>query len=528
MTIAAVLALLGRLFKAYALDAWPFAILHCLVAVFLLRSILKVVRQTGELRAWEPATTTVAGPTAVLSSFIRDSESLGRRGFVVPITDYSDRLDSEVENLIDEVADRMNMLLLVGIAGTLFGIFEFASRATTLGGDRLTQIGSLLGESMAKAFPVAFIGLMLMLAFQLFLAGPVSAFHRAASEATRRALEHRGVVSLTLAEAIGESIAESMKPVSTLGTTVSEHLQPVVAALGERLEQSLSLVKLQFGEIDESTQRFIKATSSLQQSSNALTNSSARLEELLRTAPKVLAKTEKIQELHDAAMQEIAAAFRRNIETAGVAAETLKSVQDGLSTFPERFAEQAALAIAPAFERVAIESSATWHDLVKIVAVDIQRDYAEFAASSRHEVALVNEGMHAASEEMRRLAEGAQASLSEPLKTAIETARQEASAALAEVDAFVRTRYPALRDDMEAFRATMTSIVETLGALDRSLKSTVERTSPAPQPQARNDRDGVEVALAEILAELRKRGVTDTPEEQLSLWERILGLLGLH
>src|SRR5437764_38637 len=143
-----------QLLRAYARDAWPFAVLHLVVIIYLGRSVLRMLGETRGLRTWEPASVATEGPAAVLTSFIRDSETLGQRGFVVPITDYSDRLDSEVENLVGEIGDRTNMLLLVGIAGTLFGVFEFAARTMAITGDRLAQIGPILAESMAKAFPV--------------------------------------------------------------------------------------------------------------------------------------------------------------------------------------------------------------------------------------------------------------------------------------------------------------------------------------------------------------------------------------
>lgn len=631
MNPAAVAGLARKLVTAYALDAWPFALLHFVVVIYLTRSILRLIRETRELHRWDPEIPTASGAGAILSSFIRDSASLADRGFVVPVTDYSDRLDAEVENLVAEVGERTNMLLLVGIAGTLFGVFEFATRSMAINGDRLTQIGQILSESMAKAFPVGFVGLMLMLVFQLALATPVSRLFRAASEATRKALEHRGVVSRTLSDSISLSIAEAMRPVSTLGTTLSEHLQPVVTALGERLEQSLSLVKLQFGEIDQSTQRFIKATANLHQSANAMTNTSSRLEDLLKATPKVLATTEKIQQLQQQALEQLGAAFQQHVHDAKRVAETLERVgtsteglpaelvrqtaaaiqpvlerlttdaaaaweslaqdlggelrrehaefvrqtgedittvhhalrgaadewkrlavssealiaqplqraldgidsastralatADGmskslatagaeLSTLPERFAERTATAIAPVFERVAVESTGTWRELVGLVASDVQRSYAEFVASSRQEVERANESMRAAAEEMRRLAEGAQASLTEPIATAIETARRETSAVMAEVSEFVRERYPAIRADMETLRHDMAAIVQALGVIERRLLTAGGQTPPPEKPA-----DPTVVLLEQILERLTK---PEVPQEPPTIWQTLL------
>jgi uncharacterized coiled-coil protein SlyX len=620
VSVAAAAALAVRLLQAYAFDAWPFALLHLVVVVYLARSVLRLMRETSDLRGWAPNGLIANGPAAILSSFVRDSRHLGERGFVVPITDYSDRLDSEVENLVGEIGDRTNMLLLVGIGGTLFGIFEFASRVRNLTGDRLTQIGSILAESMAKAFPVGLVGLVLMLVFQLALATPISRLYKAASEATRRALEYRGEVSRTIAESIADSIGAAMRPVSTLGVTVSEHLQPVVTTLGERLEQSLSLVKVQFGEIDQSTQRFIKATGSLHESTDALLKTSARLEELLRTVPEVLAGTARVQDLHETMSRELAVAFRRNIDDAaavagslrrvgeaakdlpaelirrtseavrpafeaisidlvarsrdemeqiqqsvhgaadewrrlaasseamitkplesalaGVAASveralgvtagltrSLAEVEKDLISLPDRFADRTADAIKPAFARVAEESSATWRDLVQIVASGVQRDYADYIASSRQEVEGLSAEMRAMSDEIRRLAEGAQASMTEPLKTAIETARAEVSGAVAEVDAFVRERYPAIRSDMEAFGQEMKSVVESLRALERL---DIEKPAVTPPPAGGGE---IEKMLQAILDELKSQASPKTVTRKKgneTIWQIMLRHVGIR
>ena|GEM_PF-4834600 len=587
MTLTGLVDLGWGLLRAYALNAWPFALLHLVVVIYLTRSIRRMIRESRELRDWHPGTVIASGPAAVLTSFVQDSESLGERGFVVPMTDYSDRLDAEVENLVDEVGERTNMLLLVGIAGTLFGMFEFAARSMAVTGDRLTQIGSILAESIAKAFPVGFIGLVLMLLFQLFLASPTSRLYSAASNATRRALEHRGIVSRTLAESIADSIGKSMEPVSSLGQTMSEHLQPVMTSLGERLDQSLTLVKLQFSEIDQSTERFIKSTANLHQSTNALTNTAASLGDLLKATPKVLAKTEKIQELQENTLKQISLSFEQNLVLAAALSEGLQRVRDSTEALPEelikrtveaigpaferlatdsvsmwgdlvrsissdlqkeyaefvtgtrneigrvhdeirsaadewqrlaaesetlisaplrkgleqitsssqhvltlaedltgsintvqtqllalpdRFIAQTSAAVEPAFARVADQSAETWRELVRSVAVDVQRDYAEYVANNRAEVANANAQMRAVSEEMNRLAQNASAFLTEPMKTAIDTARREVSGALSQLDDFVRERYPAVKQDMEAFGKQMTQVTQALVGVEQRLK----------------------------------------------------------
>jgi hypothetical protein len=416
--------LLGRLVVAYGRDAWPFAIAHVAVAVFLVSSIRTLLAETRALNAWQPGDEGQAMIASILASFVTDSRSLGSRGFIVPITDYSDRLDSQIENIVDEIAERTNMLLIVGIAGTLFGVFEFAARTRSLpGGDRLAQMGGILAESIAKAFPVGFIGLILMLIFQIALAKPISKLHDAASNATRRALEHRGEVSHTLAQsiasAIATSIAKSMEPVSTLGDTVSEHLQPIVVTLGDRLEQSLALVKSQFGAIDKSTQRFTDATAHLQTSAAAMTTTSDELRKVMASAPSVLAKTAELQDLQHRALNQVQAAFERDLHIAAHVTETLERVSNAISSLPEELVSQAAAAVTASFDRVAAQSLESWQTLSADLRAELQLQTASLVIETKEEIGKVQEQVAAAAAEWGRLAAQGETLISAPLSKAL-------------------------------------------------------------------------------------------------------------
>src|SRR6202171_6320059 len=167
------LQLLKEILRAYVVGAPWFALLHVIVVLFIGSTMRKLLAATQELKKWEPGQPG-EGAAMVLAAFVEDSNRLGARGFVVPITDYSDRLDAQVENIVDEVSERTALLLIVGIAGTIFGVFEFASRSLAVAsGDRLARIGEILAASIAKAFPVGFVGLILMMAFQLAMALPI-------------------------------------------------------------------------------------------------------------------------------------------------------------------------------------------------------------------------------------------------------------------------------------------------------------------------------------------------------------------
>jgi ABC-type transporter Mla subunit MlaD len=620
-----------RLVTAYGSNAWPFAIAHAVIVLFLVFSIRTLLRETRALVEWEPGREGGAMAASILASFVADSSRLGERGFVVPMTDYSDRVDSQIQNIVDEISERTNMLLIVGIAGTLFGVFEFAARTQSLRvEDRLALMGGILADSIAKAFPVGFIGLVLMLLFQLTLALPVSRLHHASSDATRRALEHRGEVSQTLADAIAgsiaESIAESMRPVSTLGETVSEHLQPIVVTLGDRLEESLSLVKTQFGAIDQSTRRFTDATSHLQKSAVAMTSTSDELRRVMASAPSVLAKTAELQDLQRRALEQIQAAFTRDLQIATHVTETLDHVTTAIASLPEELVRQATAAvrgsfdevatrsieswqtlsenlraemqlqtaslvietreeiqnvqrqvaaaaaewgrlatrseslistplakalsvierstsevadkytavagsleavqlklatlpddllrqtgsaIGPAFENIANVSMETWHELVGKVAVGLQQDFTAYVAETFEQVSRATGQMHAAGEEMQRVAENTIAFLTEPVKTAIESARTEAAGALANIDDFVRQTYPALKGDMDRFAAELRTATEALA-------KTGERIRTMPTENKNKGQDEVIAVLREISERLEQM------QKKPFQWHRLL------
>jgi hypothetical protein len=160
--------LLSKLVWGYFTYGWFFVIAHAVVVERIIYDswYRKIRQETNALLHWNPQTNKdEAGrehgeASQVLDQFVAESEKLGPKGFFVPMTDFSDRLDSIVDGMLAELHDRTNLFILVGIAGTLFGVSEFAFRAfealsnTALPpGERVTELAKYLSSSMAKAFP---------------------------------------------------------------------------------------------------------------------------------------------------------------------------------------------------------------------------------------------------------------------------------------------------------------------------------------------------------------------------------------
>jgi hypothetical protein len=307
--------ILGKLLTGYIKNGWPFALMHG----FVLFSIIyhtwyrKIRVETEALRAWKPDTLnnpendSGAETTSILNHFLEEIKTLGPQGFLVPITDFSDRVDSLIDGLISELHDRINLFLLVGVTGTLFGLFEFGFRAyealtsqTVDANDRIRLLGEYLSLSISKAFPVGFVGLALTFIFQIFAAFPERRLREMLSEATRKALVKRKELSVSQANVVLKSanaIKEALEPLSDLKLTLTESIQPVVKEFGSRLDQSLTLVKTQFDEIQRTTVSLKSAVDSVNSGVVILNSVVINLKNLLQNIPTVLENTIKLQEM---------------------------------------------------------------------------------------------------------------------------------------------------------------------------------------------------------------------------------------
>lgn len=314
--------ILFKLVTGYWHFGKPFLAAHASVITFILYDswYRKIRRETNSLKLWNPPTdqpTSISRDsetTHLLDQFTTESQKLGGQGFFIPMTDFSDRLDSIVDGMIAELHDRTNLLLIVGISGTLFGVFEFAFRAQEAISDKsipaseqMALLGKYLSGSMAKAFPVGFMGLMLTLIFQVWAAFPERRLLNALSTATRKALQQRERMSRSQADIVRQSterLETAMQPLADLKDTLTLSVQPVIAEFGERLDQSLNLVKVQTEKLQESTESVHEAVQSVHEGVSSLEAVAESLKVLLHKAPDVLERIIRIQGHQEASLIE--------------------------------------------------------------------------------------------------------------------------------------------------------------------------------------------------------------------------------
>jgi hypothetical protein len=371
------LTTVNRLFWGYITHGWLFAIGHALVLEQIIyRSWHQKIRlETRALEEWArtgigperegagreqhknvPETQSSDGQqtgggsetTQLLDQFVSESKKLGRQGFFVPMTDFSDRLDSIVDGMIGELHDRTNLFLLIGIAGTLFGLFEFAFKAVDVlqsgaiePGERVLKLGEFLAASMSKAFPVGFMGLVLTFLAQIFVAYPERRLRTALTDATQKALHSREDASTSQVEAI----RDAMSPLNDLKETLTQSVQPVVVEFGERLDQSLSLVKIQFDELRTTTGSLATAVDSVKTGVDSLNSAADNLKALLQDVPVILKDVTELQAYQRSSIENLSESFREQLTQTRELTFAVGQTVQNLNTLPGEIIRENKLAL---------------------------------------------------------------------------------------------------------------------------------------------------------------------------------------
>jgi hypothetical protein len=408
-------SILGKLLYRYVTDGKYFAIAH----VFVLGMIVlqtwyrKMLPETRALENWFPkvgkrpddpsvlaydpkanayAATDLAEPTHLLDQFVEECEDLGEKGLFVPMTDFSDRLDSITDGMVAELHDRTNLFILVGVAGTLLGIFEFAFNSYQVlsdtgleSGQRLLKLGEFLSGSMAKAFPVSFIGLLLAFISQIVTSWPERRLRTALATATGKALEVRKAKSRSQAQLVQQTmdkLQEAMKPLENLKDSLTEVITPVISDLGARLEESLKLVKEQFDELQKTnttTQAVVRAINIAVKTLQGIVNGLRQQIEQTRTVLDNVLQHQEAQKDSLRAFNDIA---NLNLEQVQLINHSIVDVVRNIDALPQKVQ----LTAQEAFDLVSRDMLSVWSgmsdeikDLVVNDSASILGDIAEQA-----------------------------------------------------------------------------------------------------------------------------------------------------
>lgn len=281
---------ISELFRSYITYAWPFAFLHAIVVLFVVLDLSAMSKEIRWLKGWEQDPTVARSCcAAVLQQFVAESERWGTRGVFVPMTDFSDRLDSYVSGKVDSLHSHINLFLIVGVAGTFFAMFKFAVSVTATGVAPET-ISRLLATGLATAFPVGFVGLLLSVVFHFVAYRWENRLSLEVNDATRNAMRLRQQAG----KGVLEQIQESLAPLQNLQETLQGSLQPVIEGFRSQLGATSKLIEDQIQPLSKAVGAFSAAVDGLAKPSQALADAARELPSSLQESTRVQAENRAV------------------------------------------------------------------------------------------------------------------------------------------------------------------------------------------------------------------------------------------
>lgn len=448
MSIELFKGLLG----SYVSDARFFALLHLGFIIYIAWLSWRIAGERDHLEGIRPGSKRRSAPPVnslayTLRQFQREAEALARVGIIVPLTDFTDRLDGVVDEELGNLRDAVNALLIIGIIGTMFGVYQFAAGATaeyaeagtTAAPEVINSLAQLLSNSMAAAFPVGVVGLFLTVIGQVVAGRIGGSLQLSLTHATQEVLKARSAAlqsptdQLTLAVA---ELREVVHPLGDLQSTLGDSLEPVVAEFGRHIEGALSGISAHLGRLDEVGRSIQTAAGGLANGVGELRAQTKDFRRLVREAPKVVDATIELQNRAGAKLDETSKAIESMLSAAlevqaavdraaaglGGVPATLSSIVDGaardlatrldpllsalgvaadrLAAAPDALVER----MGPAAEEFAAQAQQTWREASGRVVRDVENEHLQYINAARQSTAEVEDSMTRAARGLTELA----------------------------------------------------------------------------------------------------------------------------
>lgn len=274
--------ILFSLIANYLAVGWPFALAHATLLFFFLRSYRQARSEVRHLAAWKPGQSNEAYRSSrILQQFIADCSRHGERGSLIPMTDYSDRLDAHIGHSVATLSTRANLFLIVGVLGTFFALFQFAFEVR--GGLPPEAIGRRLSQGLASAFPIGFIGLALAFWAHWKTDSLEGEFRQRAEDGVQQALAIRSQTLVTVESAVLQAI----EPLRNLEATLSRTLQPVIESFRDQLRQTHQIMAQQVQPLVDAVDRLQQTTQQWNQAMEVFRAASGDYHRLLRESAEM-------------------------------------------------------------------------------------------------------------------------------------------------------------------------------------------------------------------------------------------------
>lgn len=510
--------LLVSLLQQYFLDAWPFMVLHAGLGYVVVRDLREVAATCRHLETYRSAPTSTKDELATqdtlvsaIRQFERQARKLGKKGFVTPMTDFSDRLDAEVDQKIGRINDFVGLLLVVGIAGTMFGVFEFAFQAQDViggaGASATVDLSKFLAESMAKAFPVGFMGLVWMLIGQFYSARYEHQLQTQVSKTSLHVLAGRSEAATSQSEHVQEAVDEvkgvatrietALEPIQGLKATIKDGVTPIVRELGERLDESVAVVREQSTQMQTTSEKVQATLETVLKDTKtvvrAMREETTQLKQYLEGIPDVVAQTEQLQSDQKALLTRIRETRQRLTDLLSTVEEVSNGVRTttaSLESVPKRI-EKANQKAVSAAQRQAKD---VWEKNFESLQQGLRDVHTDHLAQIRQHTRRLEEqstkipaGFEEAATHLGNVTRTMKRTLTEVFKEAVDDALDRAEG---QVDEKLLSRYPDAVQHAEALTEVLESLANRLEGTQEALDKTLEKKKDVAEEIRAVEQDG--------------------------------------
>lgn len=436
--------MLWQLLRAYIVQAWPFAIGHALLMVYLFQKRAVILREADALRRFRPKQTVARSPAErIFEDYIAESEQWLPRGVLAPMSDYTARLEAWLGTQVGNARGAVNLLLVIGIAGTFYALFSFAGDASKLSSQK--DVARSLTSALSYAFPVGFIGLMLNLIGHLVVSDAEGKLRDGMQAATSAALRFTRELAVSAKTPV-DQLTEALEPLRRLDQSVGQALVSV-------LEQFTS------GLFREQMQALEKALSEVRGAVQELGGPIQQLKTSIETMSPTL---ERVGELQRNAAENLQSLATAGNSLARVPAELTAELTSGM----ERFAgaiRRTEESFQAALDGLREASGAGWNQAVET----LRQSFANQAAGDIRRIGDASEQalqkLGAAASKLDQNADGMKAVVRELFRGAEEAIRER----LVELHTVLTEQYP---EALDRLRATIDSTWRAHNTFQKTLE----------------------------------------------------------
>ncbi len=516
---------LRLLLENYVSLAAFFCFLHICVVALIVREVLRIDDEIRGLRRWSSAggapKTSCAG---VLHQFVEESRRWGPKGIFVPMTDFSDRLDSYVSGRVETLHSHVNLFLIVGVAGTFFAMFKFAVVAAK-GGVDPKLLSRSLAEGVANAFPVGFVGLLLAVVGHWIAFSFEDRLRNAVNVATQTAMKMRQEGGMGIIERIGESLA----PLANLADTLQGSLNPVIESFRSQLADTSKLIESQIQPLNSAIESFGGEVKRLTGATDALAVATRDLPVALKEAGELQREARDSMQGLAAVMSEGGTAIQAAAAGLGAASACLSAVPSEISGRLDEAlirltatAERGAGRIASSYESeiagLSRRSFESWTGACSQFVDRMNESTTAFCVAVGKHSEAASDGLTIAARQITEIGNQFQSQLTTSVAQLYSTSLEQLRPHLQRMDEAVSERYPqALQQIKEACDQTA-----ELKRISGELPADYQRLSDSIRKAASDWERAVENARSQAA---RSPGSDDLKEIRTSLdsIERLLG-----